>query len=375
MHQQRRNVHSVRTRGARRRIGLEWAPVAPKSQVSFRTVVTVCVAVLVVAAVVYAITLAQVAITLALLAAMVAIALDHGVQVLMRHGLKRWLAVLLVGLALLGVGVLLGVLLVPPAVSQAQVMARELPQLLDTARHTEIFGTLDRSLGLSAAIDRLGQGAPALILRALNALLALMGGVVTTLLLAVFMVIFGGPLIARVLEEVEPSRRPQLRTVLDSFYRSVGAYIAGAALIALINSVITATFLAILRMPFFLPLAILSGFSSLVPFVGSIVTSIAISVLALATMGPLTALACAVYFVTYGQIEGNLFSPLIFRRTVHLNPLITTLSVLFFGEMGGVIGALVAIPIVATLQIVLAEVLRARHASWGQPDPPLEIEQ
>ncbi len=342
---------------------------APASQVSFRTVVTVCVGVLVVAAVVYAVTLARVAITLSLLAAMVAIALDHGVQRLVRRGLKRWLAVLVVGLALLGVGVLLGALLVPPAVSQAQVMARELPELLERARKNELFGTLDRNLGLSAAIDRLGQEAPALILRALNALVELMGGVVTTLLLAVFMVIFGAPLIARLLVEVEPSRRPQLRTVLDSFYRSVGAYIAGAALIALINSLITATFLAILRMPFFLPLAILSGFSSLVPYVGSIVTSVTISVLALATMGPLTALACAVYFITYGQIEGNLFGPLIFRRTVHLNPLITTLSVLFFGEMGGVIGALVAIPIVATLQIVL----RARHASWGQPDPPLDV--
>jgi predicted PurR-regulated permease PerM len=331
------------------------------TQVSFRTVILICLAVLLVAAVAYAITLAQVAITLSLLAAMMAIAIDHGVQWLMRHGLRRRLAVLVVGFGLLGAVIGLGALLVPPAVSQAQVMARDLPQALDKVRHNEAFAALDRSVRLSAALDRVGQEAPALILRALNALVELTGGVVTTVLLAVFMVIFGAPLIQSALEEIEPERRPRVRAVLDSFYDSVGAYIAGAALIAFINTVVTVIFLAILRMPFFLPLAIVSGFSSLIPYVGSIVTSVAISVLALATMGPLPAVACAIYFVTYGQIEGNVLSPLIMRRAVHLNPLITTLSVLYFGEMGGVIGALIAIPIVATAQIVLLEVLRARR--------------
>jgi predicted PurR-regulated permease PerM len=338
------------------------------STIPFRTVVKICVAVVLVGGATYAVTRAEVAITLSLLAAMMAIALDHAVVRLMRLGLRRRWAVLLVGLGLLAVGTVFALLLVPPVVGQAQVLARELPQLIDNVRHTEGFKMVDRSLRLSDAIDRFGQEAPGLILRALNALLGLIGAVITTVLLAVFMVVFGAPLIAKALQEIEPPPRPELRRILDSYYHAVGAYIAGSLLIALVNTIATTIFLAILGMPFFLPLAILSGFSSLIPYVGSIVTSLTISLLALATMGAWPAVACAVFFVTYGQIEGNLFGPLIFRRTVHLNPLVTTLSVLFFGEMAGIIGALVAIPIVATLQIAIRELLRARRAAWTDPD-------
>jgi predicted PurR-regulated permease PerM len=101
------------------------------SQVSLRTVFTVSFGVLVVVAVVYAITQMTLAITLTLLATMIAIALDHAVTRLERLGFRRWLAILVVGVLLGGGGVLLGILLISPAASQAQGMARDLPQLVD----------------------------------------------------------------------------------------------------------------------------------------------------------------------------------------------------------------------------------------------------
>ena len=61
------------------------------------------------------------------------------------------------------------------------------------------------------------------------------------------------------------------------------------------------------------------------------------------------------------MIEGNILAPLIFRRTVHVNPLVITLSILFLGEIAGIMGAIVAVPVVATLQIVLRELLRIRR--------------
>ena len=63
----------------------------------------------------------------------------------------------------------------------------------------------------------------------------------------------------------------------------------------------------------------------------------------------------------YGQLEGNVLGPLIFRRTVHVNPLVVTLSILFLGEIAGIIGAIVAVPAVATLQVILRELLRLRR--------------
>ena len=68
-----------------------------------------------------------------------------------------------------------------------------------------------------------------------------------------------------------------------------------------------------------------------------------------------------IYFIAYGQLEGNVLGPLVFRRTVHVNPLLTTLSIVVLGEIAGVFGAIIAVPVVATLQIVVREVLRIRR--------------
>jgi predicted PurR-regulated permease PerM len=339
-----------------------------RSQVSLRTVFTVCFGVLVVVASVYAVFQARLAITVTLLAAMVAVALNHGVARLQQWRQPRWLAILIVGLLVLGLGTVIGATIIPSAIAQAQVLAHNVPQLLDNIRHTSTFEMLDKRFGVNDAIEQVGKDAPALIFAAANSLVGLVAAVVAVVLLAVFMLIFGAPLIDRGLDEIQPAQRQLVRDILVTFYRMVGGYIAGILLIAGINTIATATFLAILRMPFFLPLAIVSGLASTVPFVGSLITSITITLLALASLGTWPAVACAVFFIALGQIEGNLLGPLIFRHTVHVNPLVTLLAVLFFGTMGGVIGAFLAIPLVAMAQIVLLEVKLFRRER--QADSP-----
>jgi len=132
-------------------------------------------------------------------------------------------------------------------------------------------------------------------------------------------------------------------------------------LICALNATCTTIFLAINRVPAFLPLGILSGFSSTVPYAGPLATGAFITLVTLATKGPWHAVAALIFFVAYGQLEGNVLSPLVFRRTTHLNPVIVLLSVLFFGELAGIVGAILAVPAVATLQILVREILLARR--------------
>jgi predicted PurR-regulated permease PerM len=99
----------------------------------------------------------------------------------------------------------------------------------------------------------------------------------------------------------------------------------------------------------------------MIPYAGPIVAGTGISLIALFTVGIGHGLASGIYFIIYGLLEGNVLGPLIFRRTVHVNPLVVTLSILFFGEIAGIMGAIVAVPAVATLQIVLRELLRMRR--------------
>jgi len=127
-----------------------------------------------------------------------------------------------------------------------------------------------------------------------------------------------------------------------------------------INSTLTTIFLAINHVPFFLHLGIISESASLVPYAGPVVVSVLIALLS-SIVGLWHGVASAIYLLTYGQIEGNLIAPMVFKQTFHVNPLVLVLSVLFFGDIAGVPGAIAAVPAAATMQIVLGEILRHRR--------------
>jgi putative heme transporter len=344
------------------------SPEIRPSQVTLKTVFTVAFGVTVAVGLIAAIARATVAIALVGAALVIAVSLDRGVRLLEQRGLRRPYAIAVVTLALLGLVVGFGFTLIPPAIDQGRELIRNAPTLIRNARASGLFRTLDQRfhiaqhlLDAEQRLPEMIEGAATPILNALGGLLSAVAAAVTITFLVMFMLIFGERLIHAALSEARIERRPMYEEVLGKIYRSIGGYIGGLTLICTINAVLTTTFLAIERLPFFLPLGILAGLSSLVPYLGPLVMGAAISVLALFTKGTFYGVATAIYFVSYGQFEGNIMAPLVFRRTVHVNPLVVTLSILFLGEIGGVLGAIAAVPVVATLQIVLREILRKRR--------------
>jgi len=338
------------------------------SQVTLKTVFTVAFGVTIWVGALAALANATVAVALVTAALIIAVALDRVVRLLEQRGVQRPIAIAIVTLALLGLVVGFGFTLIPPAVDQGQELVRNAPSLIRSARSSSLFRTLDmrfhvaeQLLDAERRLPEMLEGAATPILSAVGGLLSGVAAAVTITVLVVFMLIFGGRLIEAALSEARIERRPMYEEVLVKIYRSIGGYIGGLTLICLVNATLTTTFLAILRLPFFLPLGILAGMSSLIPYAGPFVMGTAISIIALFTKGAWVGVASAIYFVTYGQIEGNILSPLVFRQTVHVNPLVVTLSILFLGEVGGIPGAIVAVPVVASLQIVLREVFRKRR--------------
>jgi predicted PurR-regulated permease PerM len=337
------------------------------SQVTLKTVFTVCLGVVLVAALVAALQHALVALALMGAALMIAVALDHPVRSLQRRGLKRPLAIAVVVLLLLGLVTALGFTLIPPAVDQAKQLVKDAPTFIRTARGSRLFHTLDLRFQIADRVQEaerrlpeMLEGAAQPVLAALGGLLTAVAAIVTISFLAVFMLIFGERLVRVTIAESRPEHRAMYESLLHKIYLSIGGYLGGLLLICMINATLTTTFLAIDSVPFFLPLGIVAGLSSMIPYAGPFVTGLAISLLAL-TQGLWHGVAAAIYFISYGQLEGNVLGPIIFRRTVHVNPLVVTLSILFLGEIGGIIGAIAAVPIVAVLQILLREFLGFRR--------------
>ena len=347
------------------------------SQVTLKTVFTVAFGILIVFAIVEAMINAILALALTGAALLLAVALDHPVRLLERRKVKRPLAIAIVMLAGLGLMVAFGFTLIPPAIEQGKGLVHDAPQFVRSARGSSLFRTVDARFHLGdylmeaeRRLPEMLEGAATPILNALSDLLSGIAAAITIAFLVIFMLLFGGRLIDAALAEARPERRGVYENVLGKIYQSIGGYLGGLALICTINATFATTFLAIDSVPFFLPLGILSGFSSMIPYAGPIVAGTGISLIALFTVGIGHGLASGIYFIIYGLLEGNVLGPLIFKRTVHVNPLVVTLSILFFGEIAGIMGAIVAVPAVATLQIVLRELLRMRRERLNLPAEP-----
>lgn len=345
------------------------------------TAATVCFTVLGVAALAYFLLKTTLSLLLTIGAVMLAVALDHVVAFLVRRGLRRSLAIVAVFLGAVVIIAGLALLLIPPAVGQAGTLIAESPALWAKLHQTHVFQWLNARFDLQAQLQRgtsASSGAITPMLAAIGGVLTVLGGLVTLLFLTIFVLIFGPALKDSFLTELEPENKERYARILDHVYSSVGGYLQGLLGICSINAVLTTTFLAITRMPFFLPLGIVSGASSLIPYAGPLIVGVAITLLALVKGGLWKAVATAIYFVFYGQLEGNVLGPLVYRRIAHVNPLLTLLAIMFLAEFMGVAGVIIAVPLAAVAQIVLGEILALRRQRRGavtraepsEPVPP-----
>ncbi len=338
------------------------------SQVSLKTVFTVTLGAFAIWATVSFVGRTMLALTLAIASLMIAVALDHGVSLLKRRSLPRGPAIAVVLLACGGVIVGLGFTVIPVAVSQGKALFLRLPDIFLAVRSTRLFHGVDDRIHIARQLadferqlPKMLEGAAAPVLAVLGGVLSAVAAVATVVILTIFMLIFGGELVHEFLRETLPQRRSLYTALMEKIYRSIGGYLLGLGLICLVNATLTTIFLAIAGVPFFLPMGIVSGLSSLIPYAGPVVLGTTVTLIALATGGTGTGIACGIYFLAYGQFEGQVLSPIIFRRTVHVNPLVVVLAILFFSELGGIFGAVVAVPAAATIQIVAREILRIRR--------------
>jgi len=339
-----------------------------QSTISVRNVLKVCFTVLGVAALVYFVMQTRLAVTLTIGAALIATALNHGVEALERLGARRPAAIAVVMVTLLVVFIGIGLLVIPTAVEQGQSLIRQAPQLIAKFRQTYFYETLNARLQLDerfATVWQLSagnlQGAVEPALKAISSAVGVFLAFLTLFFLNIFMLAFGGRLVSAALAEATPARRERYQRILTKIYDSIGGYIGGLLLIASVNACCTTVFLAINRVPFFLPLGITSGLLSLIPYLGPAVMAIFTSLISLVTGGVWHAVASASYFILYGQFEGQVLSPMVYRRAVKLNPLIAVLSVLFFVDLAGIPGAVIAVPAAATAQVLVRELLAIRR--------------
>ena len=321
-----------------------------------------------------------------LIATFLAVALSGPVNVLHRR-MRRGFAIAIVYLGLLMIPIGIGALIVPPIVNGAEDLAQNAPayanDLTDFVNDNERLQKLNNDYDITGKLqeeaaklpEKLGDAASVLSdvgLGIVNSIFA----VVTILILTAFMLGGGRRWIATWLRFVPEDRADRVERVIDRSARAVGNYVAGALAQALLAAVTSFIVLKILGIPFAAPLALIIFFLDLIPMVGATLGAIIVGVVTLFGDFPADTIIWAVWSIVYQQVENNLVQPQIQRRAVDINPFLVIVSVLFGGTLLGVIGALMAVPVAATIQIALREWadlqgIRARKdAPSPEPPPP-----
>jgi predicted PurR-regulated permease PerM len=296
----------------------------------------------------------------------IALGLDPVVRFLGRRKIQRPLAITIVVVAVLGIFGTLIWSLAPTLVSQTAHFIRQAPGLLKGITELDWIIRLDNQFGgaikngLTSFGAFLGDSAnwPTMLGGLVQVGLSIFNGFFAGLVIVVLSIYFMASLESFknwLYKLISRSRRPQFVTISEQIFNSVGRYVMGQITIALINAFLAFIMMTIVGIPFSLLLAFVAFLLALIPLVGSVSSAILISLVAL-SISPVHALIAVIYCVVYMQVEAYLISPRIMQRAVDVPGAVVVVGALIGGTLLGVLGALVAIPVAASIILILRQV-------------------
>jgi predicted PurR-regulated permease PerM len=303
------------------------------------------------------------------IALFLALALNPAVDRVERRIKRRGLATGLVYLTALAAVVGVALLFIPTLVDQVNDFARKVPDYLDDiTKGRGRLGFLQEKYHLvDKARDALDKGGASKLFGISGTALALAKGVVTTVVavltiafMTFFMLLEGPKWMDRFYALLAPEPRRRWRAVGRDIYRTVGGYVTGNLLISVIAGTLTTLVLLLTGVPYALALGLIVAILDLIPLAGATIAAIIIGSIAF-LHGITAGIIVVAFFVVYQQIENHVIQPVVYGRTVQLSPLVVLISVLIGAELAGVLGALAAIPVAGTLQVLFLDWLRQRR--------------
>jgi predicted PurR-regulated permease PerM len=281
---------------------------------------------------------------------------------------RRWLATLLVFLVAFAFVAGLVTLFVVPLVREGTQVVADFPKIVEDARSGRgpVGGLIERFNLLEYAennADRFREyasnlGAPTLAL--LRGAATSIAGIVTIFVLAYLMVLEAPKVVGGFLALFGDRRAEHIRRVGHDCAKTVTGYITGNLLISVICGSLTYAVLKIMGVPYAGLIALFVGLADLIPLVGATLGAV-IASLAAFVESTTAGIVVIVFFVLYQQLENHLLQPLIFARTVKLNPLTVLIAILIAVELAGILGALLAIPVAGIIQIIARDIWDTRR--------------
>ncbi len=274
------------------------------------------------------------------------------VDLLERIFLPRVLAIIIV---YLGMFTLLGYttsVLLPPLVSESIHLAEILPGY---TREVLPFIQIDPQI-ISQQLAPIGEN----VLKVTFGIFGNMIAVFSIFVISFYLLVQRKQLEPLLSEFVGEKGAITLINTLRKVEGRLGSWVRGQATLMVFIGITIFIGLTLLRVPFALPLSILAGILEIVPVIGPIFSAIPAVLVALTTT-PFLAVVTAMLYFTVQQVEAHLVIPFVMRKAVGIPPLITIISLMVGGKLGGIAGAILAVPIVVTLETVFSEYLKSKE--------------
>jgi predicted PurR-regulated permease PerM len=281
----------------------------------------------------------------------------------------RWSAILVLYVVIIGTLVLIGAMILPPLIDQARALWAALPDMFDRAQNWLVQrGVLDRKLTLREAVQRAEGPSTDAVGTVLGALVGFVGGLFglfTILILTFYFLVEAASLRESFLRLFVRSRRPQVAAALREVTFKVSSWLTGQLMLGGIIGVTAAIGLWLLGIPYFYVLALIAAVGELIPVVGPLLA--AIPAIAVAATVSLQKVALVIiFYIVQQQFENHVLVPKVMERQVGVSAVTVIVALLMGGSLLGIVGAILAVPTAAILQVVLQEVL-SRHEALA-PD-------
>jgi predicted PurR-regulated permease PerM len=290
----------------------------------------------------------------------------HRARTIGRRRLPRWLVVLAVYVTVLAGIAGLATAVIPPLVQQAQDLAKDGPRLVEQGQRFLVErGLLHETVTLREALQRssfAGTDAVGTVLGALWGVLGGLVGLVTILILTFYFVVESDDIFRTAVRLVSAPRRPRVSAVVSEIGRKVSAWLGGQFLLSGIIGASTATVLGLMGVPYFIVLAVISAIGEMIPVIGPFLAAIPAVLVALSVSWKL-ALFVAGFFLVQQQLENHLLVPKLMERQLGISPVTVIIALLVGSALLGVVGALLAIPTAAIIQVLVQEMVLREPAS------------
>jgi predicted PurR-regulated permease PerM len=346
--------------------------VIPERLVRFRlrTVLSLLAVVISVAIVLEVIWIARHVLTWILISLFLALALNPAVEWFQRHGVRRrGFAAALTYLFTIAFFVAIGFTFVPTLVDQVNEFVQKLPDYArDITEGRGRLGFLETKYHIQERIrSAVEEGGATKVLGLSGVALSVAKGVITivvatvTILFMTFFMLLEGPTwIERFYSALPERSQARWRKVGFDIYRTVGGYVTGNLLISLIAGTLTTVVLLVTGVPYAVALGLIVAILDLIPLAGATIAAILIGVVAFLHSVP-AGIVVVIFFVLYQQVENHLLQPVIYGRTVQLSPLAVLVSILVGAELAGILGALAAIPVAGSIQVLVVDWVEHRR--------------